>query len=107
MIYVLNSPVLTGYGCYEYQGPISVEEAARRLSGEFDSAIGHAATAAFLSGLLGIDVPMRRKNIAMQPGDAALVLRLRGTKRLPEGGVLSAEQLANMAYELSWLRRVR
>jgi hypothetical protein len=40
----------------------------------------------------------------MAPGDAALVLRLRA--RLPEGAVLTAEEMAAVPYELGWLERV-
>jgi hypothetical protein len=53
--------------------------------------------------LLGLDVPVSRISIAMAPGDAALVLRLR--ERLTEGAVLSAEEMAAVPYELGWLER--
>jgi len=56
------------------------------------SAIGHAGTAAFLSTVLGIEVPARRVSVAMESGDQALVLPL--NERLPEGELLTEAELA-------------
>lgn len=60
--------------------------------GNAESAIGHEATAAALSMLLGIKVPTNRIAIKMQPGEGAIVFQLRG--RLAEGQVIkSIEEL--------------
>lgn len=49
------------------------------------SAIGHANTAAVISGMLGADVPVNRINVKLIPGhDAAIVAQYSGP-RLPEG----------------------
>ena len=53
--------------------------------------------------LLGVAVPARRVEIAMAPGDAALILRI--TTRLPEGKLLCAAEIAAVPYELAWLER--
>ena len=103
-IYILNSPILTAYGRYTFK-PVSLEEAKTLLFSlnKFVSAVGHASTAQFLSRLLGVHVPAQRVRVEMQPGDIAVVFRL--LERLPEGKVLSEEELQQIPYQLGLLRR--
>ena len=99
--YVLNTPILTSYNNYSFSGPIGVNEARALLEEGFVSAVGHEATAAFMTSVLGVEVPTHRVAINMSPGDKALVMRLKG--RLPEGKILNETELAAIPYELGVL----
>ena len=102
MIYLMNSPVLTGYGDWRFSGPLSLQTARKRLHGqEVVSAVGHAASAALLTRLLARPVEVRRVAVRLRLGDSALVLRL--LERLPEGMVLDERQIEVLPYELGWL----
>ena len=48
------------------------------------SAIGHADTAAVVSSIIGIEIPMNRINVALKQGDVLYVAQIVGG-RLPEG----------------------
>lgn len=47
-------------------------------------AVGHPDTARVLSGVLGLDIPCRRENVLLAPGDRVIVAQYHGP-RLPEG----------------------
>ncbi len=105
MRYLLNTPILTTYGDYRFEGPLSLDAARAFAVQETRSAIGHVATARFLSQRLGVDIVCQRDAIRMQPGDQALVLRL--LERLPEGAMLDAQALAAVPHEFGLLTRLR
>lgn len=103
-LYVINSPVLTDYGLWRFEGPLTETAARDLLAGGFVSALGHEGAAYFLSSRLGARVPVNRIRVSLQPGDRALVLRL--LERLPENRVLSAEEMAALPFELGLLTRL-
>ena len=67
------------------------------LQDGFISAVGHQSTVDFMKLLLGIDVPVNRIAITLQPGDKVIVLQLQG--RLPEGKVLTQEEISQIPYK--------
>jgi hypothetical protein len=77
---------------------ITPEEARQILADGFVSAVGHEGTARLLSKLLGISIPTDRRTIFMRPGDKAVHFFLKS--RLPEGVVLTEEQLKSLDF---WL----
>lgn len=103
--YLINSPILTSYGHWEFSGPLSIQQALEWTSSDFVSAIGHLDSALFLKGILNIDIPVNRIQIDMQPSDEALVLRL--LQRIPEGKVLDLQELMIIPFELGLLKRLK
>ena len=103
-IYVLNTPILTDWGTYIFT-PLSLGEVIKKLrSYPFVSAIGHEGTANLLFRLTGMPTPVSRVPIKMAVGDTAIVFRL--LNRLPEGKILSEDELKQLPYEFGILRKV-
>lgn len=63
---------------------ISLDEAKALTAAGFESAVGHASTAAVFGAELGAEVPANRATVSLQKGDAVLVGQYRGP-RLEEG----------------------
>lgn len=105
---LLNSPILTSDGEYKME-LISAQTAAKlyRVYAEadnIDSAIGHESTAKVLSTLFDANVPANRQQFKQQVGQKALVCRL--LSRIPEGKILSVEEIEDLGYEFKILTRI-
>ena len=103
-VVLLNGPVCTSTGLYRVS-ELHVDEARRlvRLYGSV-SAVGHEATAAVLSRILGIAVPMNRVEYEQQAGQLAIALKLR--QRALEGQILSVEEMLQIGFSLLLLERL-
>ena len=99
-VFLLSSPVID-----PAEVPLSIDvteltqaQARAWLECGFESAVGHDSTAALLSSILGIPVSTKRIAVKLSPGDRAVALKLEG--RLPEGRVLSEEELRAIPFRL-------
>lgn len=108
--YLLNSAVVTSPGVYAYRRVTPGEARAWAAAAPWVSSIGYAETAALAAEVLGVDVPVDRRTIGMQPGDEALVIRIvlpPGTPRIdPQNKGRLGEVLRAGHTELGLLRRV-
>lgn len=104
MITLLNTSILTTYGKFEYT-QVSLEHAKYLVQNhDFQSAIGHEATAQIMSTLLNTDVPVNRIFYEQQKGDIALIFKLKG--RPEEGTILSKEEIEKIGYEWGILEKL-
>jgi hypothetical protein len=99
---LLNTSVLTSYGSFTYK-PLTLEEARRLAAEGFESAIGHPETAEVLSELLTTPVPVNRIDYTQQPGEKAIVFKLKS--RVPAGTILSRREIEEIGYEFGLLTR--
>ena len=76
---------------------VDIETVRRVLENGFESAIGHEATARCLSQMLGLEVKMNRKEVKVDENTVLVVAQVK--QRLPEGRVLSEEELRNVQVE--------
>jgi len=61
------------------------------------SVVGHESTAELLSKLLEMEIKADRKSIKIRHGDGVIVFQL--MQRLPEGKILSTEELQNLDFK--------
>jgi len=101
---ILNTSIVTEDGSYTLR-TITLDEARKLVADAsgLDSAVGHDATAAVLTELLKVEVPVNRQQFAQQPGQSALVLKLHG--RPPEGVVLDRAAMEQVGWSLRLLTR--
>ncbi|MFZ8855674.1 MAG: STIV orfB116 family protein [Candidatus Nanopusillus sp.] len=81
---------------------LTIDEVKEILSkNNFISAIGHESTALFLSRILDLNIPVNRIAIKLEWGDKLIVLIL--NKRLPEGQILSLEELEEYKKDMEFV----
>lgn len=98
-LFFFNTTIVPNEGLFSVK-KISAELAGDVVSnweGEKVSAVGHEATAVAMSTILGVEVSVNRIHAQMRPGDAAVCLKVKG--RLPEGQILTLEELEKIGYE--------
>lgn len=104
-IAILNAPVITVAGDYTYRR-MSINMAKNLLKkNEFISYCGHESTASLISRLLGIKIPVSRKNLKQRIGQKAIIFRLK--QRAPEGVVHSEKDLKRIGFEFGLLERIK
>ena len=102
---LLNAPVLTSFGTFEFV-QISTQK-AREIIAEaerIESAIGHAATAEIMTELLDYKVETNRIEFFQTTEDSALIFRLK--KRIGEGQVLNRAEIEKIGYEFGVLKKL-
>lgn len=104
MITLLNSPILTTFGKFEYR-QIDLDQARLLVQTQpWQSAIGHASTAQVISELLGIECLQNRVQISYAVGEQILVFA--PATRLPEGVVFTREEMRRFQYSWGLLDRL-
>lgn len=107
MNYILNSPVVTGPGTFEYE--LSDVSSARAWvrSNDWTSTVGYDETARVMSEILGVSVPVNRVNILLEPGDEALVFRLVKRLEFSEMKGRLGDDFIRANFEIGIFRRVK
>ena len=71
----------------------------------FESYVGHPTTAEFLSKILEIDIKYNRGELKLTENDILFVFQLQ--KRLPEGIILSKEEIEKIPYKIFILKIIK
>lgn len=102
MIHIFNASVCPTIGLTYRTSALTVVQARYIIQGRgrepVQSAIGHEATAAVATELLGIDVPVNRIEAKCVAGDTIIAVKLRS--RPPEGRILSRAEMDAIGYDL-------
>ena len=81
--YIINTPILTDYGLWSFEGPMTIEDARKILQDDFISSVWHSASATFLSQLLNIEIPENRLQVKMQLYDSLTPIQPPEANRQP------------------------
>jgi hypothetical protein len=106
-IYLLNTSLIP----VDYEGMVYVSEISLKCAQDLIkkgnlfivSAVGHSATAEFMTKILEYPVPCQRISLSkMKTGDMIIAFQL--ITRLPEGKVLSFHELEALQYKFKLLQ---
>lgn len=104
MLYLLNSPILTSFGNFEFK-LVDIQTAKDLVKYGCQSYIGHQSTCDILQVLLGIEVPLNRVQYFQQEGEQALIFKL--LSRPTEGIVFETiEAIEEQGYEFGLLTKL-
>ena len=103
MRYILNSAIIGRPGHYEYKLLTELEAEVWLTQGRVVTRVGYRETAKFIEDRFGVRCPLNREPIAMQPGDEALVVRLK--YRLPDPAVKGPLNPRAEDWEIGLLKR--
>ena len=102
----LNTTIATANDATFKLRTVSLKEAREiaKSAVETQSHVGHQATAATMTAVLGVEVPYCRDELSQEVGQQALALKLRA--RLKEGQVLQTEEELNeVGYDFVLMTR--
>ncbi len=97
LLNAFSANMLAEFPCSVHFTEISPATARCDLTGEVQSAVGHADTAAVFSAVLGMPVPCRRETVTLHLGQTAIIGQYSGP-RLPEGATTLPE-----GADIRWL----
>ena len=107
MLYLFNTTIMPNGGIYINQKiDLGTAKKVCSMFEEHTSALGHqGAVDAFNAlGFFDGQVSLNRVPVTMTSGDAAIALKVIG--RLPEGKVLSLEELREIGFEFYLIRHI-
>ena len=105
MLYLFNTTIMPNEGVYVNR-KVSLDKALEIFKShpEFTSAIGHQGSADAFTSLGFEGVVVNRIQATMSTGDQAIALKVTG--RLPEGSILSLEELQRIGFEFFMIHMI-
>jgi Domain of unknown function (DUF1874) len=106
---LLNTSIITTYGTFEFK-PTTLDNALALIAESqleglvIESFVSHQETADFLTSLLNFPVAFNRTDYTQATEELAIVFKLRG--RVPEGHILTGEEIEMMGYDFGLLSRM-
>jgi hypothetical protein len=104
-IYLNNTTIITNDGTYQCES-CSLETVKSIFKEcEVVSAIGHESTSNVVSAIVGVPVIMNRINVSMAVDDVMVAFKL--NQRVPEGVILTADEIEKIGYSFKIIERIK